>query len=127
MDELINNFVGLVEEAEPELRENIKVLGKSVASEVVQSCQKDIKKVNDVIIRELSIPDNVLLLNDHRQAEDLKSTATEQELRDDCERLTQTVKEVMSFKASLLASSAIELPSSERFLHSFLEPRVGIS
>lgn len=94
MKDLENHFISLVKDEKPELHDKIRILGQSVGKEVFQSCQLNIKKVNDVIIEKFSIPDNVLLLQDHVHAKDLEP-GTDQELRDEIERLTNIANEVV--------------------------------
>lgn len=94
VDDLDDQFTSLVQETNPELAERVRALKASVTEQVVQSCQKDVEKTNEKIIEKLRIPDNVLLIEDSDHLKNY-TIADELQLKDDCAKLAQTVKEVI--------------------------------
>lgn len=100
--------MGLLKEQKPELREKIKATCKSVSKKILESCHADIKHVNNVTIQNLSIPENVLLLNDKPQNQQV-TLADEHKLREDCESLNNVMREVLDIKCTKLHRVSINV------------------
>ena len=85
--------MSLLKDDHPELRKKIITLGKQFSKEVVASVQEDIKKINDLIVHKLGIPDNVLLLNDLSHSQTLRAV-DEMQLKNTCETLRAVFEDV---------------------------------
>lgn len=69
MDYMNTLFFNLIKDIKPEIKEKIQANTKLIARNISEGCKENLEKlVNEQIQKSLSIPDNVILHNDHYQS-----------------------------------------------------------
>lgn len=83
----------LVPNAKPEFNAKISKISHQICEEITKSCRPKIEDINKYILKEFTIPDNVILIEDRLHLKDL-SEEDAKSLAEDCDQLKKAINEV---------------------------------